>query len=566
VGDCSIEPQRNLIVRGGVPVRIEPKVMDLLLHLCSRAGDVVGKNELLETVWRGHFVSEHVLTHAVWQLRRALGDPELIESIPKRGYRVTAPVRGTGFDTSRQPAPAETVVRSIAVLPLANLSRDPEQEFFADGMTEALVLRLAQYKELRVVSRTSVMRYKHHRKPLRDVAKDLEVETVVEGSVFRDGDRVRISAELVDAAADTHLWAGSYERNLADVLQLQREVADAIAANVSHTITGALEPTRRTIVKPEAYEAYLRGLFCWYKYSAHNLDAALDYFQLAAERDPSFADPIAGMARVWFARENSGLVPASRAVPPARAAAERALSIDGGAADAHAALGLIRFHFDWDWRAAEYEFRTAIDLKRNDTDFRLFYADFLCSLGRSEEGLEQMKLGLSLDPVNYVSRCFLGWYLLFCRRVDEAIEQMQRVSRAEPAFGAAHQGLWGAYYLQGRWSDALREAQIFFRGEDTPGDDSAREVTESDYRRSMRHAAGRLIERSGAIYIPNLRIARLYAHGGDVERALHWLERACRDRESPLVHLKVAWDWDNLKAEPRHAAVLKEIGLTRAIG
>jgi TolB-like protein len=511
-------------------------------------------------------VSEHVVTHAVWQLRRALAEPGLIESIPKRGYRLTVPVRGLASPAAEE-LPTEGVIRSIAVLPLENLSRDPEQEFFADGMTEALLLRLAQFKELRVVSRTSVMRFKQPRsRPLRDIAEELGVDAVVEGSVFREGGRVRITAELVAALTDTHLWAGSYERDLSDVLLLQRELADAIAASVADTIGGSVEVGLRKVVRPDAYDAYLRGLFCWHKYSARNLDAALEYFRLASGRDPLFADPIAGMARVWFARENSGLAPASEAVPPARAAAELALSIDPGAADAHAALGLIKFHFDWEWSAAEREFRTAIELKRSDTDFHLFYADLLCSLGRFDEGLERMQIGIRLDPLNYVSQCFLGWYLMFCRRIDEAIEQMSRVVRLEPAFGAAHQGLWGAWYVQGRWGEALREARSFFdiRGETGLVEEIPSPVDESRYRSAMRRAAERLTAQRTTAYIPNLRIARLYAHGGVSEEAFRWLRRACECRESPLVHLAVAWDWDNLKGDPRFGAVLAEIGLTEA--
>lgn len=565
VGDCLVDPQRNRISCEGEERRVEPKVMDLLLCLCARAGDVVSKDELLQTVWPGTFVTEHVLSHAVWQLRQALGQPGLIEAVPKRGYRLTVAVDAVASASRSTSRPAGARPPSLAVLPLSNLWGDPSQTSFADGMTEALILRLARFAGFRVVSRTSVMRYRDHPKPLKGVADELDVDHVVEGSVYRDGDRVRISVELIDARSDTHLWAESYERHLSNVLDLQRQVADAVAARVTATLRPISEGVFSRQVDPEAYDAYLRGRACWFKYSAANLDAALEYFRLASERDPSFAQPWSGIAQVWFSKENSGVAPPSEAVPRARAAVERALSLDDESAEAHAASGLVQFHFEWNWDLAEQAFRRSIGLDANSSDTRIFFSDFLFSMQRPVEGFEQIHHAVDRDPLNYGPRCFLGWYLLFCRQTEDALDQLLDVARLEPAFGAAHQGLWGAYYLQQRWGDALRAAKALFtiRGDAELLPGRLRHVDEGAYRKAMSRAADLLLKRVRTDYVPSLRVARLLAHGGDVERALHWLERAYMARESPLVHLAVAWDWDNLRADPRFVGLLDRIGLPR---
>jgi TolB-like protein len=569
LGGCLVDPQRGRVIHGDGAIRVEPKVMDLLLLLCSRPGEVVSKDEIFHSVWKDAFVTDHVLSHAIWQVRRALRNPRLVESIPKRGYRLAAEVQlkerrlkvepeATGRD--RRPA--------IAVLPLANLAAAPLQEYFTDGMTEALISRLAQIKNVRVISRTSVMHYKNRPKPVIEIGAELNVDTVVEGSVYRSGDRVRISAQLIDARTDTHLWAGSYERELADVFELQRELADAIARNVSRTleVDPCREPSRP--VNPEAYEAYLHGRFCWFQFSAGSLDAALSYFQLATQLDPEFSQPWSGISQVWFARENRGMVRPSEAVPHARSAAERALAYDGETAEAHASLGLVNFHFDWDWPAAETQFRKAIQLDPGDPASRIFLADVLCSMGRADEGLEHIRFGLQLDPLNPATRCFLGWLLLFSRQTEQAVVELQRVIDADPGFGAAHQGMWGALYLQQDWTGALREARAFYsiRGEGDLIPFEPERTTEPGYREAMLHVANQLSARSQSTYVPNLRIARMYAHANQINSAFDWLQRAYDERESPLIHLAVAWDWDNMKDDPRFTRLLNRIGLPAPCG
>ena len=384
VDDCVVDPKRNRISRGGEVVRVEPKIMDLLVALCARSGEVVSKEELFQALWPQTFVSEHVLTHAVWQLRQALGNSKLIESIPKRGYRLAGELRPTDSTPDHNGTSIPSRRFGIAVLPLANLGGDPAQEYFSDGMTEALILRLAQVQSLRVISRMSIMRYKGRAKPPAEIGAELNVDALIEGSVYRYENCVRISVELIDIQTDSHLWAGSYEREVANVFELQNELAAAIARNVTRALDAPAPPP--VAVKPEAYEAYLRGRFCWFRFSTENFEAALNYFQLAQRLDPNFALPLAGISQVWFARENSGVSPAAESVPLARDAARAALAIDEMSAEAHAALGLIKFHYDWDWKGAEDEFRRSIDLDPSDAGNRIFLSDVLMSTGRGEEG------------------------------------------------------------------------------------------------------------------------------------------------------------------------------------
>lgn len=564
IGPCTIEPNRNRIVCRGKSVHLEPRVMDLLLVLASHAGEVVSKEELIQQVWHGAFVSDHVLTHAVWQLRRVIQNPGLIESIPKRGYRLTLdPVPLSRPRPESHDSIAQSRRSAVAVLPLAHLGRDQEQEFFTEGMTDALIGRLAQFDDLRVISRTSSMRYKNRPKSIKKIAAELAVDAVIEGSVLRIGNRVRISAQLIDAHTDAHLWAGTYDHDLSDIFELQSNLADMIAQKVSSTLRPSSDPIPSSPVNPEAYEAYLRGRSCWMRFSAEDFDVALHYFQQAAQLDPSFAQPWSGISQVWFARENTGILRPFEAVPQARAAAQRALSIDGNSAEAHAAMGLVHFHFDWDVSAAEAEFQRAVKLNPNDSAARIFYSDLLFSTQQPAQGFEHIYYASRLDPLSPGPRCFLGWYLLFLKRIEPAIEQLRKAVDFEPAFGAAHQGLWGAFYLQQNWGAALDEARTFFSIRSQPLLIPFRPspVSEQDYRESMLQAANQLVETNRSRYVRNIRIARLYAHAGDSNQACTWLQRAFSERESPLVHLGVSWDWQATRSDPRFSALLNKVGI-----
>jgi serine/threonine-protein kinase len=456
-------------------------------------------------------------------------------------------------------------IRSLVVLPLANLSGDSGQEYFADGMTEALISYLAGIRALRVISRTSAMRYKATGKALPEIAAELDVDAVVEGTVLSAGKRVRIAARLVHAATDTHVWSGSYERDLKDVLFLQSEVARAIASEIRVAVTP--EEVRRLAsarpVDPEAYEAYLKGRHLYFRLSPEHFDRAEGYFRIAIEKDPDSALAWAGIASIWAARTDTGFVSPEEAIPKAKAAAARALERDEGLADVHIMLGNLRFCGDWDWSGAESAFRRGLQLNPNSAEGRFFYSDLLISTGRASEAMAEMKRALELDPLSFFFHCFYGWHLVYLRRPDDAVVQLEKTLRMEPEFASAHLGLWGAHYTKGDLDGARAAALRFFRalGDREVADALSPTSSAAGYADAMRLAARTLEERSSRTHVPGFRIARLFAHAGETEKALGWLDKAFERRESPLVHLHVGWDWDGVRGDPRFRSLLRRMNL-----
>jgi len=460
--------------------------------------------------------------------------------------------------------PGSSRIQSLAVLPLANLSGDSSQDYFADGMTEALITNLSKIRALKVISRTSVMQYKGARKPLPQIARELGVDGVLEGSVQRSGGRVLVTAQLINAATDTHLWAETYERDLRDVLVLQNEVASTVAREIKIVLTPEetkhLSSARQ--VNPEAFEAYLKGRFHWYKLSKEELDNAERYFQLALDEDPHYALAYVGLADVWAARGDAGFLPAQETVQKAEGAITKALELDETLADAHVTLGNLRT-LERNWSAAEEEFQRAIELNPSHANAHFMYADYLISRLRNSDWEREIHRALELDPMSYFFQCFYGWHLVYLGRYDEAILQIQKVLATQPDYSSAHLGLWGAFYKKGMEKEAVQEAERFFGA---LGDQEVVRALqtgyrEAGYRRAMKRAADTLAARSERTHVPGVRIARLYAHAGEYERTLYWLEKAEAAREGPLVHLAVARDWDGLRSDPRFQDLLHRVGL-----
>jgi eukaryotic-like serine/threonine-protein kinase len=456
-------------------------------------------------------------------------------------------------------------IHSLAVLPLVNLSGDPEREYFADGMTEELITQLGKATPLRVISRQSVMQFKGTKMPLEEIAQKLKVDAVVEGSVLQSGNRVRVTARLVDAAADKPVWTEEYERDLRDVLTLQEEVTRAIVDEIKVKLTAKVQARLTTPrpVNPMAYEAYLKGRFQWYRLSKEGLDNAERYFQLALDQDPNYALAYSGMADVWLARGDSGFLTARETVPKAKAFASKALELDDTLADAHVSLANIETTYEWDWAAAEREFQRAIQLNPSHANAHFMYADFLISQRHNHEWQVEIQRTLELDPMNFFYQCFYGWHLVYVGRYDEAISQLQKVLATQPNFSSAHMGLWGAFYKKGMEEEAVQEAEKFF------GALGDREIVqalekgyrEASYRRAMKRAADALAARAERTHVPSVRIARVYAHAGENDRTVYWLEKAYAAKETPLVHLSVARDWDALRADPRFQDLLHRMNL-----
>lgn len=457
----------------------------------------------------------------------------------------------------------------LAVLPFENLSGDPEQDYFSDGLTEEMIAQRArlQPERLAVIARTSAMRYKKSDKGIEQIGRELHVKYILTGTVRREAARVRITAQLVPVQDQVPLWNETYERELAGILALQSEVAQRVAQSLALKLL----PAERTAlasarpVNPEAYEACLKGRFHYNKLSREELNTAQRYFQLALEKDPNYALAHAGLASVWFSLGDAGFLPLSETVPRWKAAILKALELDDTLAEAHGALANLRWTYEWDWPAGEREIQRAIQLDPSSALARFSYSDFLISMKRAEEWKVEIQRTLELDPLNYFFQCFYGWHLVYVRRYDEAIAQFRQVLASQPDFSSAHMGLWGAFYKKGMDEKALAEAKKFFavlhdqevvealdRGYAEASQSSrGGHPSGAGYRRAMKLAGDVLAARARRSHVPAIRIARVYAHAGENDRALEWLEQAYERRETTLIHIGVGWDWDGLRGDPR---------------
>ena len=456
-------------------------------------------------------------------------------------------------------------VQSIAVLPLANLSGDPEREFFADGMTEELITQLGKIAGLRVISRQSVMQFKHSALPLSEIAHKLDVDAVVEGSVLQSGNSVRVTARLVPASTEKPIWAEQYDRDLRDVLALQAEVTQAISTEIKLKVSSE-EQARLSSprpVNPEAYEAYLKGRFYWYQVSKSGFEEAERYFQLALEKDPNYALAYSGLADVWLMRTDTGYLAPSETLLKARAYALKARELDPTLAEPYVSLGTIASSYDHDWAPAERDFLRAIEVNPSSANAHFMYADLLISLKRNQEWDTEIHRCLTLDPMDYFYRTFYAWHLIYLGRYDEAIENLHNVLTSNPNFSSAHMGLWGAYFKKHMDKEAFAEAVRFFEVlDDHEAVDALKAgFAAAGYHEAMKRAGDVLAARSQHTHVPGIRIARLYAHAGEDDLAISWLQKAVDGNETPVLHLAVAWDWEALRPDLRFRALLRRLNL-----
>ena len=456
-------------------------------------------------------------------------------------------------------------IRSLAVLPLANLSGDPAQEYFSDGMTEELITNLSKISALKVISSTSVMQFKGTKKPLREIAQALGVDGIIEGSVLRAGDRVRITAQLINAATDTHLWAESYERDMRDVLALQGEVARAVAGEVKAALTPQEKARLASArpVNPEAYDAYLKGLHHWYVLTPADLDTAQRYFELALEKDANYALAYAGVSLVWAGRQQMGFTAPSEAAPKAKAAALKAVALDDAIAEAHYALACVRAWSDWDWAGAEPEFKRAIELNPSFPDARAYYSHYLMIMERPKEALPQMERALELDPFNVLFQTIYAIDLLYLRRYDDAIAQARRALQTTPDFVLANCALWEAFEAKGMDKEAQTAAKALYfsvYGVREVAGALDRGYAEGGYRAAMRRAADALAAHARTAFVLPTDVANLYVSARDPDRALDWLGNGLAARDPALPYLGLPF-YDNLRSDPRFQSLLRRIGL-----
>jgi serine/threonine protein kinase/Flp pilus assembly protein TadD len=457
-------------------------------------------------------------------------------------------------------------IKAIAVLPLANLSRNPEQDYFVDGMTEALITDLAQIGALRVISRTSAMRYKGSDKPLSEIARELNVDGFVEGSVMRAGDRVRITAQLIHAATDQHIWAKSYERDLSDVLSLQSEVARAIAEEVQAKLTPqeSARLARARTVNPAAHEAYLKGRYYWARATEEAVRTSLKYFEEAIAKDPRSALAYAGLSDAYNQLCNPILeiVPQGEIIPRAKAAATKALELDDTLAEAHISLGRIKFYFDWDWAGAEKSFRRAIELNPNYAYAHYVYALLLSALGRHTEAIQESTRALESDPVALLVNGVAGLIYCFARQFGIAEEQLRKTLQLDRNFMFAHWILGGLCLLpMGRYDEAIVELQKAIAMSENVahprgllGYAYAKVGRKDDALRVL----AELEELSQRRYVAPVSKAFVYGGLGD-ERVFQELDEAYQQRSSSLVWGSVFPHWDDLRAQPRFQDLLRRM-------
>jgi serine/threonine-protein kinase len=452
-------------------------------------------------------------------------------------------------------------IKSLAVLPLENLSGQSGQDYFADGMTDELITDLAKISALRVISRTSVMQYKRAPKPVSEVARALNVDAVVEGTVLRSGDQVRITARLIDARTGGGIWGASYERDLRDVLVLQSEVATSIADEIRIHVTSQ-EQARLAVGRPvntEAYEAYLKGRYEWNKPTEHDLHQARQYFEQAVEIDPNYAPAYSGLADYFWATDE---LPPGVKMPKAKQYALKALEIDPNLADAYTSLGVLRFYADWNWPEAEKDFRRALELDPGNAGAHRMYSVYLSAMARADEALEESHRAERLDPVSIDAQTTVGWALYYARRYDQALEQCREVVDLEPDSPGAHDCLGLSDLATRRYEKAIAESQ---RAVELSGNELntavglARAYALEGEKAEARKILDEWRARAKQTYVAPSLLAQIYIALGEKKQGLSWLETAYADHDIYLARLKVEPAFDAVRSDPGFQDLMRRL-------
>ncbi|MFZ2054632.1 MAG: protein kinase [Candidatus Aminicenantales bacterium] len=459
-------------------------------------------------------------------------------------------------------------IESIAVLPLENLSGDPQQEYFSDGIHEALITNLAQVGGLkRVIARSSVMRFKGTKLPLSKIAGELKVDVLITGAVLRSGDRVRVTVQLINPATEAQLWAQNYERDLRDVLSLQNEIVSAITREVRVQLTPQEETRLASAgqVNPEAYDAYLKGQFQWCKLNRQGLDAALQYFQFALEKDPEYALAYAGIAKVWQGYMQQGFLPYDEVTPKVKAAALKALALDSTLADVYFTLAAISTWADWDWMGGERAFRRAIELNPKYPDPRIYYSHFLNIMKRPNEAMAEAERALELDPLNVLFQGLYGMDLMYAGRYDDAIAVLRKILETSADDAVALSTLRSVYHMKHMDKEAL---EIWKASYAAKGDQEAEEALElgfkeAGYQGALQRVAEMLVARSRTAYVTPWQIATLYTRAGKSREALEWLEKAYVAHDPNMPYISVDPIFDDLRADPRFQDILQRMKLPK---
>ena len=632
LGAWLVEPNLNRLSANGKTVHLEPKVMQVLVCL-AETGAVVSKEKLMTTVWADTFVTEDVLTRSISELRKAFSDdarnPQYIETIPKNGYRLIVPVSGMeiakGNGTPNGAGPAVTALTAapaavtapqrfkprtavvvalslavgivlawayaaystkrsalqrpqvppgrvmLAVMPFQNLSNDPQQEYFADGLTAEMISQLGRLpsEQLGVIAWNSMIHYKGVKASEDEVGSALGANYILEGTVRRSGNHVRITAELVEIGQRNHIWANSYDGELGDVLEVQNRVAREIAGEIRLRFTPEQEARLKTptTINGEGYEAYLKGKF-WDSGKGSGTLNQIEHFQKAIALNPGYAEPYNGLATAYIQLASLGYAPPQPTYASARAAAEKALQTDPNSAEAYLALGWIDWRRDWNFAAAERNFRRAIALGPNNSQVHARYSLYLKSMGRFEESLSEIKRAMELSPLDSYSQANAGHLLGVMHRYVPAMERFRRGLEIAPNEAYVHERLGAALLWQKRYDEAIQE---FEKARELSGQQPEKVAWiayafaaggRRDEARQMLVQLKRTWQEKRQ-YVSPMHLAFVYIGLGDKEGALRLLEEAYNQRDEWLVYLHVYPEFDPLRSDRRFQELERRVGLVQ---
>ncbi len=622
VGDWRVDPALDEISKEGTSVKLEPRAMRLLVCLAERAGQVVSVEQLLDEVWKDVVVTPNSVYHAVATLRRVLGDntkePTYITNVLRRGYRLVAAVQRldaapqdlglpAGLDgRADRRAPSRTWLRSrglwfavtllgavltiayfvtsaphkamLVVLPFENLSGDASQEIFSDGMTEELITQLGSLDpdHLGVIARTSAMQYKGAHKDVVQIARELGVNYVLEGSIRGSKERIRVTAQLISSGDQTHIWAQSFDRDASDVLRLQSEVARAIADKIQLVLPQKTSArlNRSPTLDPQAHEAFLEGLDAENQRTKPAFEHAIAAFNRAIVLDPQYALAYAELARTYSLATVFGLGTSTEVMINARNAATRALQIDDSVAVAHTTLGFIYAHLDFDWPAAEREFRRGIELNPSDANAHLFYSNSLLSpLGRHDDAIAEMKIAIRLDPLSAPVDSFLGRTYLWARRYNDALAHLQESVEHFPKFVLNHVRLAHLYPYIEKFDQAIAEDKKVWLALGLDAGEAANRADAMHLALASKGPHGyweKVLEfsQSGVntpeAYSSSYGVALLYTRLGEYDRAIGSLELAFSQRELAMTEIAIEPAFDPLQSDARFLGLLRRVGVKRS--
>jgi TolB-like protein/DNA-binding winged helix-turn-helix (wHTH) protein len=619
--DIELDIGRYEVRRNGSLLRLERLPMELLVLLASRQGELVTREEVVDRLWgKGVYLdADQGINTAIRKIRICLRDtadsPKYIHTVVGKGYRfvplvkileppiavlaqaatpaaagpvappIATPLR-EGFPGSRfgsrtllaaagmavivalaviyimikaRPASATAPkIKSLAVLPFQNLSGDPNQNYFADGITDELITMLAKNSELRIISRTSVMRYQKAQRSLPEIARELGVDGILEGSAGQFGTRVHMNVQLIYAPTDTHVWAESYDRDASDFISLQSELAQTIARQVGLTASASSRPPKR--INPEAHDAYLMGRYYWF---ADNYDRSREFFQKAISLQPDYAAAWSGVADTYISPAVTGQGPATAAVAGGEAAARKALVLDDSAAETHFTMATVYYFLRWDWAEAERESQRAIEIDPRFADARHLRSQILQTLERTDEALQQEKEGTELDPFARPGAMALA--LIHAHRFDAAINEARLRIAAQPDNAQLHDMLRSAYMHSGMEKETAEQWETVLQ---LSGDKEGALAVHKAFTRGGLEAVNewqlsRLKEVALKGYVAQLDLAAVYAHMRRKDDALHHLELAYQEREPWLVHIQNMPSFDFLHSEPRYQAIVRKMGLPK---